>query len=173
VIAIEITLDDAAVRSAIGRFGGPEVNRIVASAIETRATEARAVAVRGFVQHGIGKGIFGRKDAGAWKLITASPVTMSGDSVAVMLTAKGFAGLQETGGRIKPHVIKPRRKTVLAFAVAGGFGFGGDLVFTRLVHHPGATVPRHPALLPAAQKIPALVVADVRRELDALWTRAA
>lgn len=172
MISIEITMNDAAVRAAIDRFGGADVNRILARAIENRAADARAAGVKEFVRHGIGRRIFGRNDAGAWKIITA-PVTTSGDSISVTLTAKGLAGLQETGGRIRPHLIKPNLKKVLAFGVAGGFGFGGDLVFTRLVHHPGARVPQHESLLPAARKIPALVLEDVRRDLAALWAKAA
>ena len=170
---LEIILDSKALEAAIGRMRGPAVNRAITASLERRANDARREAVRVFTSASIGKGIFGRNDRGAWKIITLGRIQQQGDTISMALKAAGLAALQETGGRIKPHVIKPKRAKVLAFASPGGFGFGGEMAFAPIVHHPGATVPRHVALVPAAEKIPAQVVEDVRKALVALWTAAA
>jgi hypothetical protein len=168
-VQLSITLDTKALAAAIGRMRGPEVVRIQARALETHANEARKATVREFVTHSIGKGIFGRNDAGAWKIITLSPAVVRGDNVALKITLKGLAALQETGGRIRPHIIKPKRAKLLAFAVAGAAGFGGDAVFAKIVHHPGAAVPKHESLKPAAAKVLVSAMQDIQRDLAALW----
>ena len=169
-----ITLDTKALAAAIGRMRGPEVIRIQTRALEKHANEARKETVRGFVSHSIGKGIFGRNASGAWKIITLEPAKVQGENVSVKLTLKGLAALQEAGGRIKPHEIRPKNpKKMLAFASAGGFGFGGDLVFAKIVSHPGATVPKHESLKPAAEKVLIRAMQDIQRDLAALWERSA
>lgn len=82
----------------------------------------------------------------------------------------GYAQVVEFGSR--PHVIRPRRKKALFFAVSGKTGPGGNVrltgsvrskyrgsaskraaggaVFAMVVHHPG-TKP-HPYLVPAAHR---------------------
>jgi len=173
LMKLSITLDTKALAAAVGRMRGPEVLKIQLRALEKHANEARKETVRGFVSAGIGKGIFGHNDKGAWKIITVSKPVIQGDSVALKITLKGLAALQETGGRIKAHVIKPKRAKMLAFGVAGGFGFGGDMVFAKIVHHPGATVPKHESLRAAAAKILPSAIVDIQRDLAALWSRAA
>ena len=170
---LSITLDTKALAAAVGRMRGPEVVRIQVRAMEKHAHVARGETVRGFVSAGIGKGIFGRNDSGAWKIITVSKPVIQGDSVALKITLKGLAALQETGGRIRPHIIKPKRAKMLAFASPGAAGFGGDLIFAKLVHHPGATVPKHESLRAAAAKILPSAIEDIRRDLVALWEKAA
>lgn len=170
---LSITLDTKALTAAIGRMRGPEVVRIQTRALEKHANEARKATVAGLVSRSIGKGIFGRNPSGAWKLVTVSKPVVQGDNVALKITLKGLAALQEVGGRIKPHIIKPKRAKMLAFAAAGGFGFGGDLVFAKIVHHPGATVPKHESLKPAAAKVLVAAMQDIQRDLAALWNRAA
>jgi hypothetical protein len=168
-VKLSITLDTKALAAAIGRLRGPEVGRIQIRALEKRVNEARKETVRGFVSRGVGKGIFGRNDKGAWKIITVEPAKIRGGTASVKITLKGFAALQEIGGRIKPHVIKPKNRKMLAFGVAGGFGFGGDMVFAKLVNHPGATVPKHESLRPAAERVLVAAIEDIRRDVAALW----
>jgi hypothetical protein len=168
-VQLSITLDTKALAAAIGRMRGPEVGKIQIRALEKRANEARKETVRGFVSRGVGKGIFGRNDKGAWKLITVAPPKIQGDTASVKITLKGFAALQEAGGRTRPHIIRPKRAKLLAFGVAGGFGFGGDMVFTKLVHHPGATVPKHESLRPAVEKVLVAALGDIQRDIAALW----
>jgi hypothetical protein len=170
---LEISIDSKALSAAISRMRGPELLRLSGIAIEKHAKTAREAAVRAFVSRGIGKGIFGRNDSGAWKIITLSPIKVSGGSVSVTLAAGGLAGMQETGGHTRPHEIRPKRAKMLVFAVAGGFGFGGDMAFAKVVHHPGGVVHKHPALVPAAEKIMPLALEDIRKAVVALWQKAA
>jgi hypothetical protein len=171
-VQISITLDTKALAAAIGRMRGPEVARIELRALEKHVNEARKETVRGFVSHSIGKGIFGRNASGAWKIITVDKARIQGDTASVKISLKGLAALQEVGGRIRPHVIKPKRAKVLAFGVAGGFGFGGDMVFAKIVKHPGAMVPKHESLRPAAEKVLVGAIEDIRRDIAALWEKA-
>jgi hypothetical protein len=169
VIALEVTIDTRALSAAIDRVTGPEFRRSFLRALEKRSSEARTAGVREFTQHGIGRRIFGWANEGAYKIITLLPTRVDGDSIVATLRAVGLAALQETGGRIRPHLIKPKRASILAFETRGAAGFGGDLAFARLVHHPGGALPKHPALLPAAEKVPAIALEDIRRDLAALW----
>lgn len=47
-----------------------------------------------------------------------------------------YAGIHEYGGTTAPHIIVPKKASVLAFA-----GAGGAMVFTRRVNHPGSRMP--------------------------------
>lgn len=47
-----------------------------------------------------------------------------------------YAGIHEYGGKTSPHVIEPKKASVLAF-----LGKGGDMVFRRKVNHPGSKMP--------------------------------
>jgi hypothetical protein len=82
--------------------------------------------------------------------------------------------MQEAGGRTSAHEIKPKRASILAFAVPGGFGFGGDMVFTKIVeNHPGAVVHKHESLKPAAEDVLPKAIEEIRKDLVKLWERAA
>ena len=169
-LALSLTLDSKALAAALGRMTGPDVVRIQTRALEKRANDARKETVRGFVSRGLGRRIFGGgRDSGAWKIVTVSKPVVQGNDAGLKITLRGFAALQETGGRIRAHVIKPKRAKVLAFGVAGGFGFGGDMVFAKVVHHPGANVRKYESLRPAAEKVLAGAIEDIRRDMAALW----
>lgn len=47
-----------------------------------------------------------------------------------------YAGIHEYGGKTAPHVIEPKKASVLAF-----MGKGGSMVFARKVNHPGSKMP--------------------------------
>lgn len=47
-----------------------------------------------------------------------------------------YAGIHEFGGKTSPHIIEPKKASVLAFA-----GAGGAMVFARRVNHPGSKMP--------------------------------
>lgn len=162
-----IVIEDAGLKAALARFGGPAVARVMKPFFERRGNDARREAVKVFVARGIGRGIFGRNDSGAWKIIQLSKVEESGGNLSMKLSAVGLAGLQEVGGRIAPHVIEPKNRKALKFAVAG------ELAFAAVVNHPGATVKKYPALVPAAEKLLRLVAEDGRAALAALWSKAA
>lgn len=54
-----------------------------------------------------------------------------------------YARIHEFGGTTRPHIIKPRNASVLAFQA------GGRNVFARFVNHPGSKIPARPYLAPA------------------------
>lgn len=47
-----------------------------------------------------------------------------------------YAGIHEYGGKTSPHVIEPKKASVLAF-----MGKGGSMMFARKVNHPGSKMP--------------------------------
>lgn len=47
-----------------------------------------------------------------------------------------YAAIHEYGGTTSPHIILPKRASVLAF-----IGKGGGMVFARKVNHPGSKMP--------------------------------
>lgn len=47
-----------------------------------------------------------------------------------------YAGIHEFGGKTAPHIIEPKKASVLAF-----LGKGGVRVFTKKVNHPGSKMP--------------------------------
>ncbi len=85
------------------------------------------------------------------------PYSTSGGKRAIDVgTNVAYARIQEQGGKIPPHIIKPRVKQALAFKwpnAPGGLkpGKGGLFVF-KSVNHPGATIPAQPYLKPALEE---------------------
>lgn len=68
----------------------------------------------------------------------ANKVTVTVNSVIAKVFSSGdvkYAGIHEFGGKTAPHIIEPKKASVLAFAVGGG------TVFARRVNHPGSTMP--------------------------------
>lgn len=47
-----------------------------------------------------------------------------------------YAAIHEYGGHTAPHIIEPKKASVLAFA-----GKSGDTVFAKRVNHPGSRIP--------------------------------
>lgn len=47
-----------------------------------------------------------------------------------------YAAIHEYGGTTAPHIIEPKKASVLAFT-----GGGGGMVFARRVNHPGSKMP--------------------------------
>lgn len=122
-------------------------------ALRRTGTAVQAAAVELFRRQGVGRSVFGKKAVGARKIIRRSKLRIYSDgSLGLPIKAYGLAEIQETGGRTKPHVIKPKLKKILKFGIAGGFGFGGDAVFAKEVQHPGATHPAMPFLERAARQ---------------------
>lgn len=63
---------------------------------------------------------------------------IDGDRVVTTVFAGAgvkYAAIQEYGGVTSPHDILPSRGKALAFLA------GGELVFARIVHHPGSRIP--------------------------------
>jgi hypothetical protein len=91
--------------SAAYRQFGESLNPATLRAAKASGRFVRGIAVDRFTKRGVGHGIFGANNKGAFKLIQAQ-ASIKGDLVAVELQLKGFAALQEKGGQTKPHVIR-------------------------------------------------------------------
>lgn len=88
----------------------------------------------------------------------------------------GFAALIESGGRTKPHQIKPirlggysRRRSVRARQIAEGarllFPVGGRWVSPKLVTHPGSRVPRNPFMEEGGRRAEAVLEDELAKGL--------
>jgi hypothetical protein len=97
-------------------------------------------------ERGVMKTIFGKKSAGARKsAITRSKLRDEQNTVVQPITIKGLAEIQEKGGRIKPHLIRPGRSGYLVIG-------GKPIRVPDGVQHPGATHPSIPFADRSAQR---------------------
>jgi hypothetical protein len=95
--------------------------------------------------------------------MSVSRVRRDEGGLVATLSAKGLAGLTETGGRTRPHIIQPRRAGVLV-----GAGRTGRF-FARIVHHPGGPVAVRPSLQPAAEGLTDRIAAEMRTAVIGIW----
>lgn len=161
---------------------GDSIRPAIVRALKRAGEEPKRLAVGGFVSRGIGKGIFGRNATGAYKIIKVGAVETKGSTFVLALELRGFAALQEQGGRTKAHDIFPRKKKALR--LKGGPGGSGSVVantflrrgatkgvaadlgaFRRSVHHPGSNIPRHPFAADAMHKAAPHIQAEIDREI--------
>lgn len=143
------------------------LRRVVTNAFRRSANGIRKDAIARLRGRGIGRRLFGskkfkQKDA----LIKVGRARAKGDDVALEISARGIAAIQETGGRFAPHDIKPggfqiNGVPVLVFRVPGRL-----VVTPNLVKHPGATHPRMPALEPAIEKGKPAVTREILAAVD-------
>ena len=66
-------------------------------------------------------------------------VEVTANSVFAKVFSAGdvkYAAIHEYGGQTAPHIIEPKKASVLAFAGAGG------MVFAKRVNHPGSKMPQ-------------------------------
>lgn len=95
------------------------------------------------------------------------------NTFAIVSATAGYAAYVELGTR--PHVIRPKRKRVLAWPangsarLSGRVRSGGSLVFARRVNHPGTRA--KPYLVPGAKK--ALAGAGFKNIITRQWNEAA
>lgn len=83
----------------------------------------------------------------------------SGKKATISLASRGdvpYAAIHEYGGRIGPHRIAVRSRSVLAWSGAGG------LAFARYVRHPGAQIPERSYMRSSIDE----VVPDMRAALE-------
>lgn len=69
----------------------------------------------------------------------SNKVMMSAHEVIARVFSSGdvpYAAIHEFGGKTQPHIIEPKKASVLAFA-----GGDGGMVFARRVNHPGSVMP--------------------------------
>jgi phage gpG-like protein len=77
--------------------------------------------------------------SGALSRSIHNKVEQAGTVVSGIVFSSGdvkYARIHEYGGVTAPHVIEPKKASVLAFA-----GAGGGMVFAKRVNHPGSKMP--------------------------------
>jgi hypothetical protein len=145
-----VTITPEQARQQLVRMGDPRaIKRVLTNALRRTATGIRKGSMTRFRSRGVGRRIFGTKKfrmKHSKGLLSVSRARDRGTHVELDVTAKGFAAIQESGGRTAPHVIKAKNAPLLVFRVPGG------LVKAKEVQHPGATHPRMPHLGPAVRE---------------------
>jgi hypothetical protein len=118
---------------------------------------ARNEILRELPGRGVLRSVFGRKISGLKKLVSVRRVEFKGDVMVGTVQLTGLAAMSETGGRTKPHGIKPKLRTALTFRV------GGRMLFSRVgVKHPGSRIPA----IPAAARVVPRATARIRQEQE-------
>lgn len=95
------------------------------------------------------------------------------DRVTGRVTAgAAYARIHELGGTTRPHLIRPKRAKALRFGVQntrflesaeGSFSYDGvDMVFARVVHHPGSKIPERSYLRRALRETTGQIRAEIR-----------
>jgi hypothetical protein len=136
-----------------------EIRAGMVRALRRTGTAVQGTAVDLFRQRGIGRRIFGKKASGARGLITRGKLRVTDGVLEQPIKVKGLAAIQERGGRIKAHVIKPKVRKRLAFSIAG------KPIVVGLVKHPGANMPAIPYLERAARQHMGKFREEVEKEL--------
>ena len=80
-----------------------------------------------------------REPAPPCALRISADISLDDDRVLVRVFSSGdikYAAIQEFGGHTPAHDIVPNKARALAFTV------GGRMVFAKVVHHPGSTIPQ-------------------------------
>lgn len=75
--------------------------------------------------------------------------------------------IHELGGKTGPHVIEPKKKSVLRFR-----GKGGGFVFARRVFHPGSKIPPRPTAYPALKASMPFIEQSINAQLIAAASQA-
>lgn len=90
---------------------------------------------------------------GALRRETRSRIYQSGDKLSIRFgNPLPYAAIHEYGGRTKAHIIRPRRKSFLAFQEDGKWIYSSKPIF-----HPGSIIPSRPYMRPGiADKMPDL-----------------
>jgi hypothetical protein len=136
---IQVTIDSntSALMGSLKGFG-PQVMRSLGNAFRRELRHTRSDALARFRNTTIGRRM-PRRDSGG--LVALSRVRREDGGLVATLSAKGLAGLVETGGRTQPHRVR----------------------------HPGGPVASHPFLRPAAEGLTDRVAAEMREAILAIW----
>lgn len=82
-----------------------------------------------------------------------------------------YARILNLGGTTRAHIIQAKNAKSLAFNMtattldAAGFGWGGGMMYRKLVHHPGSNFPQRPMLYDALQEQKEEIVANVKQAM--------
>ncbi len=120
---INISLDVGRLSSVLETLRSPAVIQRVANA----AAESYNDDIHDWIDSG--RGFTPRTAGGLEQSVNWHP---NGNGSATVYTNKDYAGYVEEGTRA--HVIRPRNRQALRFAVRGGAGWG----FARVINHPGS-----------------------------------
>lgn len=144
-------------------------NRAVRNGLRRAASRGVTRARKNFSKRGIGRRIFGKNRSGLTKLVTVGrPESGALAEASIEIKVKGIPGLMEEGGRTKPHRIKARSGSRLAFRTRTG-----QLVRPAEVKHPGSRVPKTPGVEPELERISRDGQAEIQKGMDALIARGA
>lgn len=117
------------------------------NAFRKSARRMRSDIVKRARRRGILRTVYGRRSAGLSRKVKLGRVRkIPRNNLQANLTATGLIKIQETGGRFKPHTIRPKKAPRLVFVTHG------RLVAARLVRHPGATHPKIPVFWPTVER---------------------
>lgn len=127
--------------AALLQFGEKDAGKAVRMALDKSKGTVASIFVNRFASRGVGRGIFGKAKRGAYKLVKLKAIGPRPDhSFLLAMELRGFAAMQEVGGRTKPHRIPKQGRSLRTKAMAFGDG-----IFARSVKHPGGAVRRDPS----------------------------
>jgi phage gpG-like protein len=103
-----------------------------------RAIGALLVAMTSDIRNKLNGPVLNRRTGALQNSIRQDLKVSAQDVTGTIGAGKGipYAAIHEFGGTTKPHDIRPKGKTALAFTD----GYGGT-IFARVVHHPGSKMP--------------------------------
>jgi phage gpG-like protein len=122
------------------------------------------------------------RNPGAMQASIHARVSVGADVIEGSVVASGlpYLAIHEYGGTTRPHDIFPVNAKALAFSMGAGAVFrpgasaGTDMVFAKVVHHPGSVMPERSYMRYAlAQRRAAISAAFLGATVDALPGTAA
>lgn len=157
--APEVRLDASQVEAFL-RLAGPNARKGVKRALRRLGTKVQRSMVEEFRRRGVGRQLFGRKAAGARKIIRRSRLRETVLDIIQPIKISGLAALQQEGGHTRGHTIVPKTRPLLAFRVQG------RPIFTTKVNHPGSNMPAIPFADAAASKHRSDFSAEIAKEIE-------
>lgn len=151
---LSLTLEGEAAQAA--RFR--DLPRAVQAAIRAKADQL-AQSLRAYVVQDELSGQVLQVRTGALRDSIAAEVSQDAGKVLIRLFSRGeirYAAIQEYGGHTPAHDIVPRKAKALAFLA------DGQMVFARIVHHPGSTIPARPYMAPALAKLGPQIISELK-----------
>ena len=147
-------------RALLTKVGdGKDITRIGGNALRRGARRIASATIKEQKQRGVLKSVFGKDSAGLRKRIHPSRLRSAGGVIEVPITVKGLAAIQETGGRMGPHVIEPSARK-LVFVTHGKF-----VVTGKRVNHPGATHPKMSTFVEEFERGQRATIEDVQKSI--------
>lgn len=137
------------------------LQRIPPQVVEMVAKKVRALATnlqRHIVADKLQGQVLNHKTGALGRSIQTETAT-SGDVTTGRVFSAGdvkYAAIHEFGGRTPPHDIFPKKAEALAFMA------GGQMVFAKVVHHPGSNIPERSFMRSGLFDMSEEIVAGIR-----------